>query len=104
MNNLCSVVVFMMRLFCRYVFFMDIFALEKVEDSVEICVKQCPDQDLYTPQDVRDFYERTGSRLCTYDIDPSQYTDESLYNNGGGGPCPQLPLLVRFVVIITVNS
>ena len=43
--------------------------------------------------DVKDFAERTGSKLCEYDVDIEDYDNEDLY--GPEGPCPDLPLYER---------
>ncbi|XP_050737491.1 choline transporter-like 1 [Eriocheir sinensis] len=50
----------------RYVLFFDVNDLDA---SLKTCVKKCPDQTLYTLQDIHDFYNRTGSKLCRYDYD-----------------------------------
>ncbi|CAL4240544.1 unnamed protein product, partial [Meganyctiphanes norvegica] len=47
----------------KYVFF---FNVSNLEESLKLCVKECPDQRLDTLQDVHDFYNRTGSKLCRY--------------------------------------
>jgi len=71
-----------------FVFFMEI---TDPKGSLEICVSQCPDQDMLTMKDVSDFYERTGSQLCDYNVDPGDYRS-GRYQNTKVGPCPTLPI------------
>ncbi len=57
--------------------------------SMEICVEQCPDEMLNTNEEVRQFYMDTGSKLCRYDIEPSEYPST---DSGLDGPCPEVVL------------
>ncbi|XP_072031971.1 choline transporter-like protein 1 isoform X2 [Amphiura filiformis] len=66
------------------VFFMDI---RDPVRSMEICVSQCPDEMLNTNEEVKDFATETGSRLCRYDIDTSEYPTA---DQGLDGPCPEV--------------
>nr|XP_045603351.1 choline transporter-like 1 [Procambarus clarkii]XP_045603352.1 choline transporter-like 1 [Procambarus clarkii] len=50
----------------KYVMFFDVRDLSV---SLKVCVKQCPDRTLHTLQDIHDFYNRTGSKLCRYDYE-----------------------------------
>ncbi|XP_072114299.1 choline transporter-like protein 1 [Mobula birostris] len=54
--------------------------------SVALCVTKCPDMDLNTFTDVQNFAKNNGSRLCLYDLDPSQYIPKN------SNSCPQLPV------------
>ena len=76
----------------RNVFFFDVLY---PKTSVEICVKSCPDKALMTPEEVLDFYKRTRSKLCRYDIKPKDYLNEALYAEDGSGPCPKLPVFAE---------
>ncbi|XP_002731355.1 choline transporter-like protein 1 [Saccoglossus kowalevskii] len=69
-----------------HVFFMNVY---NPSDSLEICVSKCPDIDLNTMSEVRDFTIRTGSRLCRYDYEPDSYTS---VKQGTQGPCPETPV------------
>ena len=71
---------------CRYVFFMN--ALNP-DASLEICVSKCPDKTLWTKQAVEDFSKATGSKLCCYDIDVDDYSEQEFSQEG---PCPVLPV------------
>jgi len=65
--------------------------------AMQICVKECPDKDLITPEQVKEFAEKTGSRLCHYDVKVSDYGNIDLYNSKGKGLCPKLPIFKRSV-------
>ena len=65
--------------------------------SMQLCVKTCPDKDLRTPQDVKDFALRTGSRLCLYNIPVDEYTTIKPDMFSKNGPCPSLPIYKRYV-------
>jgi len=62
-------------------------------DAMQVCVHQCPTSDITTWQEARDFAIHNNSRLCRYDIDPSDY--ESQDWNSDYGPCPNLPVFQR---------
>ncbi|KAI0214390.1 Choline transporter-like protein 1 [Lamellibrachia satsuma] len=70
------------------VFFMSMWNPFK---SMQLCVNTCPDKDLYTKEDVKEFAERTGSRLCLYDLPIDKYTNSST-EYSRNGPCPKLPI------------
>ena len=71
------------------VFFLDIL---DPFDSVQLCVSVCPNETLRTKEDVKKFTDRTGSRLCRYDIDPKDYLSQKFRRQG---PCPDLPVYAR---------
>ena len=88
------------RVFCRLckkILFRNVFFFDVLypKTSVEICVKSCPDKALMTPEEVLDFYKRTRSKLCRYDIKPKDYLNEALYAEDGTGPCPKLPVFAE---------
>lgn len=45
----------------RFLFFLDV---RNVRNSLQICVKQCPDRNMETILDLKKFYNETGSNLC----------------------------------------
>lgn len=67
--------------------------------SPQLCIKTCPDENLMTLEDLLDFYHRTGTSLCRYDINIDVFGKE-LDNNDGIAPrydtdwtiCPKLPI------------
>ncbi|KAK2149879.1 hypothetical protein LSH36_433g03003 [Paralvinella palmiformis] len=79
-----------------HVFFMSVF---DPFGAMQICVKECPDKDLITPEQVKEFAEKTGSRLCHYDVKVSDYGNIDLYNSKGKGLCPKLPIFKSLSVL-----
>ena len=77
------------RLIHRKVFFFDVL---NPKESVQLCVRVCPNRDLLTPDDVLDFNNSTGSQLCYYGIEPEEYLS---MNFSAKGPCPSLPIPKR---------
>ncbi|KAK7065393.1 hypothetical protein SK128_015794 [Halocaridina rubra] len=55
----------------KYVFFFDV---QNLNSSLKVCVKQCPNVTLLTIQDIHNFYNQTGSKLCRYDY--GKYNDD----------------------------
>ncbi|KAG8273287.1 hypothetical protein J6590_023792 [Homalodisca vitripennis] len=45
----------------RYLFFMDV---RNIRNSLQICVEKCPDRNIDTIQELKLFYDQTGSNLC----------------------------------------
>nr|Q9I9B9.1 RecName: Full=Choline transporter-like protein 1; AltName: Full=Solute carrier family 44 member 1 [Torpedo marmorata]CAB75556.1 CTL1 protein [Torpedo marmorata] len=73
----------------KYVFFFEPCNWDMVHLkilSVALCVTKCPDMDLKTLEDVRNFAKYNGSRLCLYNLDPTQYTSKNSKS------CPILPV------------
>lgn len=66
-------------------------------NGMQVCVSRCPNDDLTTEKDVKDFAINENSRLCRYDIDPNDYEDPGLYSDFG--PCPKLRVFKRQVFI-----
>ncbi|XP_078251112.1 choline transporter-like protein 1 [Rhinoraja longicauda] len=54
--------------------------------SVALCVTKCPDMDLNTIEDVRNFAKNNGSYLCKYNLKETEYTSKHLKS------CPKLPV------------
>jgi len=75
------------------VFFLDIL---DPFDSLQLCVSVCPNRKLETKADVQKFTQETGSRLCRYDIDPSDYLNQKFDRVG---PCPDLPVYASVPVL-----
>ncbi|XP_065212382.1 choline transporter-like 1 [Planococcus citri] len=73
----------------KYLFFMD---YENTRQSLQICVKQCPDRDMFSLNDIEDFYKRTGSLLCRYGSDFKFLREANFPINSSFGPCPTLPV------------
>lgn len=48
-----------------YLFFLN---MSNLRQSLKICVKKCPNKELKHKDDIKEFEESTGSRLCRYDI------------------------------------
>lgn len=79
-----------------YLFYLDI---KNLRQSLQICVKQCPDRNINTLHDLKSFMNRTGSSLCTYDFDIFKLDEEKLRIAESTdsftkplGPCPTLPV------------
>ncbi|CAI6366054.1 unnamed protein product [Macrosiphum euphorbiae] len=78
----------------KFLFYLD---PANIEHSMQICVKQCPDSNILTLEDVQNFYNRTESLLCSYNFDLNNFTtDEELYKSTifttSLGPCPPFPI------------
>uniref|UniRef100_A0A8C5BP35 Choline transporter-like protein n=1 Tax=Gadus morhua TaxID=8049 RepID=A0A8C5BP35_GADMO len=75
----------------KYVFFLDpcnIDFLNRKIKSLALCVSKCPDEELKTYYDVKQFSLSNGSNLCSYDLSPTRYTGSSeRYTK-----CPKLPV------------
>ncbi|XP_046681197.1 choline transporter-like 1 isoform X2 [Homalodisca vitripennis] len=79
----------------RYLFFMDV---RNIRNSLQICVEKCPDRNIDTIQELKLFYDQTGSNLCRYDFDLAHYEgvphnlSENVTITSPLGPCPTLPI------------
>lgn len=77
-----------------YLFFLNI---KNVQKSLKICVKTCPNRTLETMQDICQFYQDTGSRLC-HVIPGNEYSacqDEKHRT----GSCPKPPVYPSIVIL-----
>lgn len=54
--------------------------------SVALCVAKCPDMDLNSLEDVRNFANNNGSYLCKYNLKVTEYTTQHFKS------CPKLPV------------
>uniref|UniRef100_A0A672M6I2 Choline transporter-like protein n=1 Tax=Sinocyclocheilus grahami TaxID=75366 RepID=A0A672M6I2_SINGR len=75
----------------KYVFFLDpcnIDILRRKIKSVALCVSKCPDTELKTYEDLRNFSAVYGSDLCSYDVQPDTYSTHS----NRATKCPTLPV------------
>ncbi|KAJ9591614.1 hypothetical protein L9F63_001828, partial [Diploptera punctata] len=76
-----------------HVFYLD---MRHIRISLKLCVKKCPDETLRQFADIKEFYKRTGSLLCTYGF--NLYSEELLNKDASNliqssmGPCPPLPV------------
>ncbi|KAJ8040264.1 Choline transporter-like protein 1 [Holothuria leucospilota] len=69
-----------------HVFFMDI---TQASASLEICVSKCPDKKLLLLEDIAAYSEENDVKLCRYDIEVDDYTNQE---QDLMGPCPELVL------------
>uniref|UniRef100_A0A9J8CVG2 Choline transporter-like protein n=1 Tax=Cyprinus carpio carpio TaxID=630221 RepID=A0A9J8CVG2_CYPCA len=75
----------------KYVFFLDpcnIDILRRKIKSVALCVSKCPDTELKTYEDLRNFSTVYGSDLCSYDVQPDTYSSHANRST----KCPTLPV------------
>uniref|UniRef100_A0A671X2G2 Choline transporter-like protein n=1 Tax=Sparus aurata TaxID=8175 RepID=A0A671X2G2_SPAAU len=75
----------------KYVFFLDPCNLDLINrkiKSIALCVSKCPDAELKTYKDVKQFALNNGSNLCSYDITPTKYPSHSERST----KCPKLPV------------
>ncbi|CAB3369251.1 Hypothetical predicted protein [Cloeon dipterum] len=77
-----------------YLFNLDV---SHVNESIKICVKQCPDKELSVLADLKKFYAETGSSLCIYNFNFSQLETNTKLSpedqfSSPLGPCPMLPV------------
>ncbi|XP_064625864.1 choline transporter-like protein 1 isoform X2 [Lineus longissimus] len=65
-------------------------------DNTVMCVRTCPgNSTMLTPADYADFATTSNSRVCFYDLDPSQYSLASI----SSGQCPTPPVLPHVSVL-----
>ncbi|XP_043275999.1 choline transporter-like 1 isoform X2 [Venturia canescens] len=80
-----------------YLFFFD---MKDVKQSLQICVKKCPDRTMNSLKDVCQFYKETGSQLCHPAGDFSPCDDRSKNKTGYCPPMPvydSIPILNRCI-------
>lgn len=82
-------------IFYRYLFFMD---LKHPRKALKVCVKQCPSKKIESIDELKQFYEESGSNLCKYNYNFSQVANAAAAKalSGSLGPCPVLPVFERF--------
>lgn len=85
----------------KYLFYLDV---RNLRISLQICVQKCPDRNMETMNDIDEFYQRTKSSLCSYDIDLTNLTASKYFNSkvtseqqtsalhSSLGPCPPFPI------------
>ncbi|KAK3090735.1 hypothetical protein FSP39_014173, partial [Pinctada imbricata] len=71
-----------------YVFFLDV---TDPFHSMQLCVVKCPDMPLTNGGEVERFAIRTGSYLCRYDINHTQYPN-IIDNQKDNKVCPKMPV------------
>lgn len=72
----------------KYVFFLDpcnINPLKLKINSIALCVSSCPQEELKSYEDIKNFAAINGSETCRYDIAPKDYP---IKKDG----CPKLPV------------
>ncbi|CAG2181939.1 unnamed protein product, partial [Oppiella nova] len=73
------------------------------QESIKICVKECPKTEMQNIADIYTFYTRTQSSLCRYDYNftstasfslERQFSrnDQDMNRLSNAGPCPKLPV------------
>ena len=70
------------------------------EDSLEICINKCPDEELTSPAEVKQWCQDHDTKLCRYDYKVEDYDNNAvlpLDKWGQEGPCPELPVYPRYV-------
>ncbi|KAI3353194.1 hypothetical protein L3Q82_019744 [Scortum barcoo] len=75
----------------KYVFFLEPCKLDLMKmkiESIALCVSMCPQAELKTYNDLKQFALNNGSRLCTYDVTETRYTSHSKKET----KCPKLPV------------
>uniref|UniRef100_A0A8C6TYY9 Choline transporter-like protein n=1 Tax=Neogobius melanostomus TaxID=47308 RepID=A0A8C6TYY9_9GOBI len=75
----------------KYVFFLEPCNFDVINrriKSIALCVSQCPNTQLQTYNDLKQFANNNGSQLCTYDITPTRYPSHSERQT----KCPKLPV------------
>ncbi|CAJ1052264.1 choline transporter-like protein 1 [Xyrichtys novacula] len=75
----------------KYVFFLDpcnFDLLNRKIKSIALCVSKCPNSELKTYGDIKQFALNNGSELCSYDVSPTRYPSHSERFT----KCPKLPV------------
>ena len=77
-----------------YVFFFDV---KELQQSLKICVKECPKLQLNDSRDLYNYYRETDSKYCRYDFDMKKLNDPKILRDDAMyfdivGPCPKLPV------------
>lgn len=75
----------------RHVFFLNSCNMQIRDlriNSISLCVRSCPQEQLTTLQDLQLFARSNGSHLCAYNLNYSEYTTHPK----GAALCPALPV------------
>ncbi|XP_056370628.1 long-chain fatty acid transport protein 6 isoform X2 [Oenanthe melanoleuca] len=75
----------------KYVFFLDPCNIDIVHQkikSIALCVSACPRKELKSLADIQKFAETNGSTLCSYELQPSEYTTDPR----AAKLCPKYPV------------
>lgn len=79
--------------------FLLFYDVKELNQSLKICVKECPNRELNTPQDLNSFHKQ-GKDLCRYDFNYNELTGfKAASLSGSFGPCPVLPVYESIPVL-----
>ncbi|CAG0914177.1 unnamed protein product [Notodromas monacha] len=71
----------------RYLLYFD---LENLDDSLAICVHDCPRRNIGSMDELLRFSKEDRGHFCMYDVDLSE--SHGLNMSGALGPCPKFPI------------
>lgn len=71
--------------------------MKNLKKALKVCVKECPNKKMETLDDLKKFYDETGSNLCKYNYNFTQVANSNAEKalSGPLGPCPVLPVYDR---------
>ncbi|XP_030061800.1 choline transporter-like protein 3 [Microcaecilia unicolor] len=73
----------------KHIFFLNSCSMDiRNRSSIALCVSSCPQEQLNTLEDVQTFAKNSGSYLCVYDLNYTDYTQ----NTKTAELCPSLPV------------
>lgn len=76
-----------------YLFYLDI---KNIKNSLKLCVSKCPDRNLNSISDLREFYLQTNTSLCQYDFKfDDAFKEKPELFSSAMGPCPVFPIYKR---------
>lgn len=72
--------------------------IKELRQSLKVCVKSCPNTDINTKDDFKNYYSTTKNQLCKYDFNENDLSDplkskSELFHFLG--PCPSLPVFAQ---------
>lgn len=75
--------------------FLLFYDISKLQNSLKICVKECPKTTLTSINDIKTYHNK-GNGLCHYTFDYSELDKTNAqYLAHPYGPCPTLPVYER---------
>ncbi|NWS41012.1 CTL1 protein, partial [Probosciger aterrimus] len=87
----------------KYVFFLDPCNIDLVHQKIKslaLCVSSCPRKELKTLADIQKFAETNGSTLCSYELQPSEYTTDP----AAAKLCPKYPVPERHIQLWVITA